>query len=114
MLNYFQNHSRLKKISHFVHSGFSSRMKATKVWTPAQMEERARLISMKKNRNDLTKEVDGGQGHDFDLLDKINRTKVAAGPWSGWPLDKLQTPDRWIAGIISSSLSSSASLSSLS
>ena len=46
---------------------------------------------------------------DIDLLDKINRTKVAAGPWSGWPLDKLQTPVRWIAGIISSSLSSSAS-----
>ena len=40
---------------------------------------------------------------DIDLLDKINRTKVAAGPWSGWPLDKLQTPVRWIAGIISSS-----------
>ena len=48
---------------------------------------------------------------DIDLLDKINRTKVAAGPWSGWPLDKLQTPVRWIAGIISSSLSSSASSS---
>ena len=46
---------------------------------------------------------------DIDLLDKINRTKVAAGPWSGWPLDKLQTPVRWIAGIISSSLASSAS-----
>ena len=46
---------------------------------------------------------------DIDLLDKINRTKVAAGPWSGLPLDKLQTPVRWIAGIISSSLASSAS-----
>ena len=52
---------KIEKNSHFVHSGFSSRMKATKVWTPAQMEERARLISMKKNKNDLTQEVDGGQ-----------------------------------------------------
>ena len=51
---------------------------------------------------------------DIDVLDKINLTKVVAGPWSGWPLDKLQTPVRLIAGIISSSLSSSASLSSLS
>ena len=48
---------------------------------------------------------------DIDVLDKINFTKVVAGPWSGWPLDKLQTPVRWIAGIISSSLSSPASLS---
>ena len=48
---------------------------------------------------------------DIDVLDKINLTKVVAGPWSGWPLDKLQTPVRWIAGIISSSLSSPASLS---
>ena len=39
--------------AHLVHSGFSSRMKATKVWTPAQMDERARFISMKKNRKDL-------------------------------------------------------------
>ena len=107
MFNSFQINSsfKIEKNSHFVHSGFSSRMKATKVWTPAQMEERARLISMKKNKNDLPQEVD------IDLLDKINFTKVAAGPWSGWPLDKLQTPVRWIAGIISSSLSSSASSS---
>ena len=63
MLNSLQIESSFKiekKNSHFVHSGFSSRMKATKVWTPAQMEERARLISMKKNKNDLTQEVDGG------------------------------------------------------
>ena len=35
-----------------VHSGFSSSTKAMKVWTPLVMEERARLIIMKKKRKD--------------------------------------------------------------
>ena len=36
----------------FVHSGFSSRTKAMKVWTPLVMEDRARFIIMKKNKKD--------------------------------------------------------------
>ena len=40
------------KKTYCVHSGFSSSKNATKVWTPEQMEERARLINMKKNKKD--------------------------------------------------------------
>ena len=40
-----------------VQSGLSSRMKAMNVWTPLVMEERARFIIMKKNKNDQSGET---------------------------------------------------------
>ncbi len=49
-LNGGRRYFLIQWLTHFCRLGFSSRMKARKVWTPPQMEESARLINMKKNR----------------------------------------------------------------
>ena len=38
--------------TYFVNEGFSSKINARKVCTPLQMEERARLINIKKKKKD--------------------------------------------------------------
>lgn len=40
------------QVFHLFQAGTSSKMKEMKVWTPPQMEDMARLMSMKKKRKD--------------------------------------------------------------